>query len=137
MFLKNIKINILAFIGIAILKLIHITQKWDLQLHPEVIKDWPGTEPVIFAFWHNKQLMMPWGFKMNKSAKTPPVYVLISAHSDGRIIARAMKFLGINSIAGSSTRGGKEAMAEKKENVKNWEFVVLKPDWPRGPIYKD
>jgi len=61
------------------------------------------------------------------------MYVLISAHKDGRIVARAMQHLGIHSVAGSSTRGGRRAANELIEHLKEGHHVSITPDGPRGP----
>src|SRR6185436_14685568 len=63
-----------------------------------------GKQPLVFAFWHARLLMMPMlcppGRKMN---------VLISTHRDGELISRAMNNFGFDTIRGSSTRGGSSA----------------------------
>jgi lysophospholipid acyltransferase (LPLAT)-like uncharacterized protein len=59
--------------------------------------------------------------------------VLISEHSDGRIIARIMKYMAIDSIAGSSSRGARKAFRELLRTLKKGGIAVITPDGPRGP----
>lgn len=62
--------------------------------------------------------------------------VLISLHRDGRIMASAMKGLGIQPINGSSKRGGAVAALEMIRTLNNPANVVaLSPDG-RKPGYK-
>ena len=58
----------------------------------------------IVAFWHGRLLMMPLAWHGLTS-----FHMLISAHRDGRIIAGAMTYFGIETIAGSTSRGGSSA----------------------------
>jgi lysophospholipid acyltransferase (LPLAT)-like uncharacterized protein len=59
--------------------------------------------------------------------------MLISAHRDGQLIARTVKHFGIETVAGSSTRGGSEALRALVRLIKNGGSVGITPDGPRGP----
>ena len=43
-------------------------------------------KPIIIAFWHGRQLMMPLAYRGESAS------ILISQHRDGEIIARIMKY---------------------------------------------
>lgn len=60
-------------------------------------------------------------------------FMLISQHGDGRIIAWAVKLLGISSIAGSSTRGGRGAVLRLVREARQGADIGITPDGPRGP----
>jgi lysophospholipid acyltransferase (LPLAT)-like uncharacterized protein len=45
-------------------------------------------KPIIIAFWHGRQLMMPLTYRGTSAS------ILISQHRDGEIIARIMKYFG-------------------------------------------
>ena len=62
-------------------------------------------QPFILAFWHGRLLMIPMAWQ-----RLAPMHMLISAHRDGRIIADAVTYFGVNSIAGSTRRGGTSAL---------------------------
>ena len=64
------------------------------------------------------------------------VATLISAHRDGRLIARAISHMGLDSVAGSSTRGGVEALTKLIRLLRTGKDLAITPDGPRGPIYK-
>jgi len=60
-------------------------------------------------------------------------HMLISAHRDGRIIAGAMTYFGIETIAGSTARGGSSALRAMLKRLKEGGCVGITPDGPRGP----
>src|SRR5262249_58573630 len=62
-----------------------------------------------------------------------PFHMLISAHRDGRIIAGAMTYFGIETIAGSTSRGGSSALREMLKRLREGGCIGITPDGPRGP----
>ena len=92
--------------------------------------------PKIIAFWHGRQLMMPFLCLRVFPKNERNIVTLISQHSDGRIIARAIEKLGLRSIAGSSTRGGAKAFKELKTKIDQGYHVAITPDGPKGPANK-
>jgi hypothetical protein len=60
-------------------------------------------------------------------------HMLISAHRDGRIIAGAMTYFGIKTIAGSTSRGGSSALREMLKRLREGGCIGITPDGPRGP----
>lgn len=99
---------------------------------------WPEQAPRIVALWHSHQLMMPWVYldAPRGAGKRRPFTALISKSPDGRLIARAMKYLGVSSVTGSSTNGGREAMYSLAKVIKAGSHVVITPDGPKGPPQK-
>ncbi len=64
------------------------------------------------------------------------MHMLISAHRDGRIIADAVAYFGIDAIAGSTRRGGSAALRIMLKRLKEGDCVAITPDGPRGPAMK-
>jgi lysophospholipid acyltransferase (LPLAT)-like uncharacterized protein len=89
---------------------------------------WAGRAPIIVAFWHNRLAMMPMCWPSRE-----PFHMLISSHPDGQLIARSVSYFGIQTIPGSSTRGGGEALRALVRKLKSGESVGITPDGPRGP----
>ena len=81
----------------------------------------------IFAFWHGRQLMMPLAYR-GKGA-----HVLISQHRDGELIARIVARFGFQSVRGSTTRGGVQALRELIRLGRSGVDLVVTPDGPKGP----
>lgn len=88
-------------------------------------------EPVIIAFWHGR-LALPGFFRY----RARPHDAVISAHSDGKIIAAVMRFIGVDSITGSSSKHGAAAVRGVLRAIKKGRIVVVTPDGPRGPREK-
>lgn len=83
--------------------------------------------PIILAFWHSQQLMIPIGYRGTGS------HVLISRHGDGEIIARIIARFGHEAVRGSSTRGGAGALRALIKLGRSGRDVVVTPDGPKGP----
>ena len=62
-----------------------------------------------------------------------PISVLISQHPDGQILARTVGHFGIDTVAGSTTRGGASALRALLKTLKAGAYVGITPDGPRGP----
>ena len=104
------------------------TTRWEAVNAGAAADAHAGTTPVIVAFWHNRLAMMPacW-------PSQAPFHMLISGHADGRLIAGTIAHFGYASIAGSSTRGGADALRQMARAVKEGASIGVTPDGPRGP----
>jgi lysophospholipid acyltransferase (LPLAT)-like uncharacterized protein len=91
-------------------------------------------QPVIFAIWHNRLLMLPRVF--DPSFPTRQSYGLISASRDGDLIARFIERSGYGTIRGSSSRKGVIALRQLVETLGADGNVLVTPDGPRGPVYQ-
>tara|TARA_Y100001970_G_scaffold293928_1_gene444729 strand:+ start:18985 stop:19716 length:732 start_codon:yes stop_codon:yes gene_type:complete len=85
-------------------------------------------KPFIAAFWHGRLLMAPTGWP-----RRIPLYVMVSQHGDGELIARTAAFFGVKSIRGSTSKGGANALRNMLKALKAGNFVGITPDGPRGP----
>jgi lysophospholipid acyltransferase (LPLAT)-like uncharacterized protein len=89
---------------------------------------WDRSQPFILCFWHGRLLMMPYCWD-----RRVPIHMLISQHRDGQIIARTVAHFGIDTVAGSSSRGGSAALRALVRLLKSGHCVGITPDGPRGP----
>ena len=110
------------------IRFVYLTNCWSLEGG-----DWTRWltregRTFIVAFWHGRLLMMPLAWH-----GLAPFHMLISAHRDGRIIAGAMTYFGIGTIAGSTSRGGSSALREIFKRLKEGGCIGITPDGPRGP----
>jgi lysophospholipid acyltransferase (LPLAT)-like uncharacterized protein len=80
----------------------------------------------LYAFWHENLLMPAYQYGR------PDVWVLISQHADGELIASAVRYLGFKAVRGSTTRGGMEAVREMMRRGHK-DHLAITPDGPRGP----
>ncbi len=89
---------------------------------------------VIYAFWHNRLILMPYLY--NVSLHDSNLAVMVSQSRDGQIIAGILERFGFKAIRGSTTRGGKAALREMVKVLKSGFNGAFTPDGPRGPRYE-
>lgn len=128
MFKSKIVRKITCWLGAQYIRLIYVTGNWQIIRGEKVLTFWDNNKPIIAAFWHGRLLMMPYSWRRGK-----PVHVLISQHSDGQFIAHIIKHFGIDSVAGSTSKGGASAFRELIKVLKAGGSVGVTPDGPRGP----
>ncbi|MDX8408738.1 MAG: lysophospholipid acyltransferase family protein [Mariprofundales bacterium] len=83
--------------------------------------------PFLLCFWHARMLMMPYAFRGWRGE------MLISEHRDGALIADTMHLLGIDTVRGSTTRGGARALLKMIRRARAGGDVGITPDGPKGP----
>ena len=85
-------------------------------------------QPFIICYWHSRILMFPyvWPYRTQMN-------LLISRHRDGQLISHAAAFFRLNTIAGSSSKGGSQALRAMIRALRAGECVAVTPDGPRGP----
>lgn len=134
---QRIKHTVIGLAGAVVLRILNATIRWEEVGFEGEDSRWSDGKPVVLIFWHGRQLLMPWIYHRHKSSrKAPAMTALISQHSDGRMVAAAMKFLGIRSVAGSSTRGGLEAIHSLIYCLNHHSHIAVTPDGPKGPARK-
>ena len=101
---------------------------------PHDVVGFVRTQPVIFAIWHNRLLMLPRVF--DPSFPSRQSYGLISASRDGDLIATFIERSGYGTIRGSSSRKGVLALRQLMDTLAADGNVLFTPDGPRGPIYE-
>lgn len=122
---------ILAGIGHSYLWFVFKTTRWTyvgLQHSEKLIQN---NIPFIAAFWHGRLAMLPFLWRWNR-----PFYMLLSEHGDGRFISKIIKHRGINSIYGSTTRGGAQAALSCVRELKQGHCMGITPDGPKGPRHE-
>ncbi len=109
------------------LHLTRLTSRIDVygSHHPDRLKE-SGTG-FTFAFWHNRQIILP------VIRGGDRIHCLISSSRDGEYIARVARLFGKETIRGSSTRGGFEAMKQIMRVLESGGIVAVTPDGPLGP----
>ena len=113
------------------IRLVHRTSRWTMvgvEIPDALIA---ARTPFIVAFWHGRMLLLP-----RMWARRAPLRMLISSHRDGRIIAGAVAYFGIGSIAGSSNAGGSAALRQMIRHMRAGECVGITPDGPNGPAMR-
>jgi lysophospholipid acyltransferase (LPLAT)-like uncharacterized protein len=114
-------------VGASVIRCIGRTMRLDTRGHEPVDALHRQGRPIILAFWHAQQLMIPFGYR------GPGSHVLISQHGDGEIIARIIARFGHAAVRGSSTRGGSGALRAMIRLGRAGQDLVVTPDGPKGP----
>lgn len=85
---------------------------------------------AIIATWHDQLLLISPRYE-GGSAK-----VLISKSKDGELIARVIRYFGLEAVRGSSNRGGRAAFRELVQLSKEPCTLGITPDGPTGPRHQ-
>jgi lysophospholipid acyltransferase (LPLAT)-like uncharacterized protein len=80
----------------------------------------------IYIFWH-ENLLLP----LYHYGRTD-IWVLISQHADGQLITEVCRRLRFRTVAGSTTRGGVQAV-RRMLRLSARGHLAITPDGPRGP----
>jgi len=126
-----------AAAGYAFLRILSasLRLRWeDPEDHLSVI----GQSPVIFALWHNRLILSLPSYRKYFLARHPHrrLVALISASKDGALLSRLMTHHGVESVRGSSSRRGGQALKELISLIRRGYDVAITPDGPRGPKYE-
>jgi lysophospholipid acyltransferase (LPLAT)-like uncharacterized protein len=121
-------IRVLGFVVACVVRVWMATLRY--RYHPVG----PNVEPTaagvgeryIYAFWHENMLLPAYRYAR------ADIWVLISQHADGQLIAEACRHLGFRLVRGSTTRGGVEAVRQMLR-VASAGHLAVTPDGPRGP----
>jgi len=117
-----------SVLGAALLWLLARTWRVERHSEPGYEEAMRAKEPMLFAFWHARQLPLVWAYRGMGAV------VLVSQHRDGELIVRILSRFGFGpSARGSSTRGGQEALLAARAAVQAGRLVGITPDGPRGP----
>ena len=125
--LRYLQITVLPFILQLFIRFIYLSSKKTFHLPKKELKD----KSYLIDFWHGELIMQPFNFK--KLRKKQKISAMISEHRDGEAITRTVQYLGINSLRGSSTRGGVKALIGAIKELKAGNDIAITPDGPKGP----
>jgi lysophospholipid acyltransferase (LPLAT)-like uncharacterized protein len=110
------------------IRFVYRTNRWSVEgaEHPRRLR--ADGKPFVLAFWHGRLMMIPMAWQ-----RLAPIHMLISSHRDGRIIADAVAHFGVQSVAGSTRRGGTAALRTMVRALAAGDCVGITPDGPAGP----
>jgi hypothetical protein len=130
--LDSWRARVLIALGFGLYRLWARTLRLQIE-DPHDVIGFVRKQPVIFAIWHNRLLMLPRVF--DPSFPTRQSYGLISASRDGNLIANFIERSGYGTIRGSSSRKGVIALRQLIDTLAGGDNVLFTPDGPRGPVY--
>lgn len=119
----------IAWLLSMFIRFVYLTSRKTFLYDDAAIPYLKGEDNALFAFWHGRMMMCP--------TIEPPhrkMHVLISSHRDGLLISQVIAHFGEATIAGSSSKGGKEAVMDILRKLKSGDNISITPDGPRGPV---
>lgn len=123
--------DFITWVIAIIMKMCWLSYRVERRIHPDSLPYLQGTHNGIFCFWHGRMILFPF-FKPSKRA----MYVLISFHRDGELIAKVIRHFSIQTIRGSSNKGARVASRQLLDQLKAGDNISITPDGPRGPIFQ-
>jgi len=119
----------------AFIRGLALTLRYRLE-DPQGILGKDPHQPRIWAFWHNRILLMPYLYERFCPGRR--MLMLVSRSRDGELITRIMNRFGIDGARGSSSRGGSDALRELLRELERPQArdIGITPDGPRGPRAK-
>ena len=130
---EKLVLNILPWAGYLIIKLIGATQRTRVVNLATVHGTFAKHGCAIFAFWHNRLMMIPYIYRRLFGMKD--IVTLISSSRDGEYFVRALRLFRPFIVRGSSTRGGSTAFKELARKINEGMDCIITPDGPQGPRY--
>ena len=118
----------LCWIAAQYIRLVWATGRWHVTGEEPANELFEQGKPLIIAAWHGRLFMMPCGWRHRGK-----MHVLISSHGDGQLISKTMAHFGMRTIAGSTRKGGAEALLRLRRILRDGGAVGITPDGPRGP----
>lgn len=136
--------KIIALIVYLYLQIVYKTSKKKFIGFEKIYDAIKNKEAIIFAFWHNRLIMIPFiARKTKRKFKNHEFMTLASKHGDGRFVGSVMEKFGLISILGSTKDGRKTSrgidygsMRKIIEGLKKGYSLGITPDGPRGPNQK-
>jgi lysophospholipid acyltransferase (LPLAT)-like uncharacterized protein len=116
------------------IRLVGATSHWGVEgFEPtdEIIR---GGRHAIFAFWHNRFILMPYYYRYHLGQER--IAVMVSQSRDGGIVEGFLDRYRFRTVRGSSSRGGKGAVISLLRLLKEGWDAAVTPDGPRGPRYR-
>ena len=110
------------------IRLVFRTIRWRWIRREVFERLWEEGKPCVVAFWHGRLLMMACAWRRDL-----PFHMLVSSHPDGLLISRTIAYFGIDTVAGSTTRGGLDAVMQMVRHLRDNDSVGITPDGPHGP----
>ena len=110
------------------IKICFQTSIW-LTKNTEIVERYiKKNKSFIVCFWHNRLLMAVFCWKWSQEIK-----MLVSGHSDGKIISNAISNFGIQIIKGSARKNNVSSLKEILKHIDDNCIIGITPDGPKGP----
>jgi lysophospholipid acyltransferase (LPLAT)-like uncharacterized protein len=129
----GVQLALARLLGLYLL-LVHRTSRWEVRGLEHLDAEYRARGAVIVAFWHENLPLMPelWRRARERHA-TRRAHVLVSQHRDGRLIGEVIRVFALDTVHGSTSKGGAAGMRSLLRLIAEGDTVAITPDGPRGP----
>ncbi len=118
-------------LGFSYVRWVGTSTKWHLEGEEHFFLERAKGKPIIFVFWHQQLMMMPFFYRA--IVRRLQASVLISRSRDGGLLSDLIKKFDLFPIRGSSSRGGTAAVLQLTRRIEQGIDLAMTPDGPRGP----
>lgn len=110
------------------LRFVRLSGSWETRGQDAIEALMDDNQPLIFCFWHGRLIpnIICWD-----ASRT--LHILSTPHRDGQIAAKTYNRFGIQTIWGSTKKGGSEAVRAIIKVLKSGGVIGITPDGPKGP----
>ena len=116
------------------IRLVGASSHWEYEGFEPVREFLGGGRRAIYAFWHNRFILMPDFYRRLQGESR--IAVIVSRSRDGRLVEDFIGRFGLRTVRGSSSRDGEKALISLVRLLReDWNAAVT-PDGPRGPRYR-
>jgi lysophospholipid acyltransferase (LPLAT)-like uncharacterized protein len=127
----------LAWLMASYIRLVDRSGRWELRCDPATAQLIRSRQPFIGAFWHGRMLTIAAAWRALLAELGAPQalqpYVISSDHQDGRLMAKATRRFGLETVFGSTKQGRVSLLRAARRVLEQGQIAVYTPDGPRGP----
>ena len=120
--------SIACWLGAQYIRIVDMTSFWKFDGEFGLEQSLKGDIPFIACFWHGRLMMMG-----SNWSRRSALYMLVSGHPDGKLIACIIQRLGFKTVEALSKNSGNAAMRSMLRILKKGSCIGFTPDGPRGP----
>jgi len=120
--------NAVSVLIAGYLLLVRYSGKWEIRGAEPIRALMDQDQALIFCFWHGRLIPSLFGWQEERA-----LHMLSTPHRDGKIAAKAYNRFGIQTIWGSTKKGGTEAARAIIKVLKTGGVIAITPDGPKGP----
>jgi len=132
---QRIRARVLGVLIAWVVRLIYYTSRKTFVDAEHLTRFFDEDQPVIIVGWHNRDALAVFAY-LAKRPRGRIMNAMSSSSKDGTIAAVALNRMGLETIRGSSSRGGAKALKQLTKCLKRGSDIAMTPDGPRGPKYQ-
>jgi len=127
--IDRLKLWLISQIGYWAIRILGRSVRWEVEGWENHRSIAAAGKRAIYTCWHGRIFMATYFWRERG------IVVMTSRNRDGEYIARVIRRFGYGAARGSSSRGGRRALAEMIRQIEADHDVGFTIDGPRGPRY--